>query len=192
MGHVVTPYNWKEYSFHRGCSYDVQSFLKSGLIAGGRESKGRQIIFFTLLNPFGDNPYEEELSDDLSKPRKIHNHTKWTTRQDAVHWIHLARAQDKGLQFLKTRSHAAIVYNSVPADCIYTVISPKGERTLFERLDASSRTEDSTQECLAIASSSNKSSSKTHLPPAPGNWCKKRNTGYHNRQKIQNDLASGN
>ena len=29
-------------------------------------------IFFAPLNPFGDNPDEEEPSDDLSKPRKVH------------------------------------------------------------------------------------------------------------------------
>ena len=109
---------------------------ESGLIAGGRESKeGRQTIFFTPLNPFGNNPDEEEPSDDFSKPRKVHYHSKWKSRQDAVCWINLARAQDKGVQFWQTRSHALIVYNSVPADCIYkSDFSKKGERTLYERL----------------------------------------------------------
>ena len=136
MGHVAIPDNWKEFLFHRGYSSDVTSILKSGLIAGGRERKeGRQTIFFTQLNPFGDNPDEEEPSDDLSKPRKAHYYSEWTNSQDAVCWISLARAQDKGLRFFwQTRSHAVIVYSSVPADCIYKVISPKGERTLFERL----------------------------------------------------------
>ena len=39
MCHVAFPYGWKEFLFHLGCSYDVTSILKSGLIAGGRESK---------------------------------------------------------------------------------------------------------------------------------------------------------
>ena len=113
----------------------MQSILKSGLIAGGRESKqGRQTIFFTPLNPFGPNPDEEKLSDDLSKPRKVQYESKLKTNQDAVYWINLPRAQDKGLRFWQTRSHAIIVCSSVPADCIYKVISQKGERTLFERL----------------------------------------------------------
>ena len=44
-------------------------FVFVGLIAGGRESKeGSQTIFFTPLNPSGDNPDEEEPSDDPSKP----------------------------------------------------------------------------------------------------------------------------
>ena len=135
MGHVAIPYKWKEFLFHRGCSYNVQSILGSGLIAGGRESKqGRQTVFFAPLNPFGSNPDEEKLSGDLSNPRKVHYEGKWKTNQDAVYWINLARAQDKGLQFWQTRSHAIIVCSSVPADCIYKVISQRGEKALFERL----------------------------------------------------------
>ena len=86
------------------------------------------------LNPFGDNPDEEEPGDDLPKPRKVHCCSKWKTTQDAVCWVNLTRAQDKGLRFCQTRSHAAIVYNCVPADCIYKVICQKRERIFFERL----------------------------------------------------------
>ena len=85
------------------------------------------------LNPFVDNPDEEEPSVDLSKPRKVHYHCKWQNTQNAVHWVSLARAQDKGLRFWQTRSHAVIVYTSVPADC-YKVISQKGDRILRYRL----------------------------------------------------------
>ena len=87
---------------------------------------------FTPLNPFGDNPDEEEPCDDLSKHRKVHYHSKWKTRQDAVYWINLARAQDKGLQFWQTRSHAIIENSSVPADCIYKVISQKGKELFLK------------------------------------------------------------
>ena len=93
MGHVATPYNWKEFLYHRGFSFDVTSILQSGLVAGARESReGRQTIFFTPLNPFGDNPDEEKPSDDLSIPRKVHYHSEWKNSQDAVSWINLARA----------------------------------------------------------------------------------------------------
>ena len=105
MGHVAFPHKWKEFLFHIGCSFYVTSILKSGLIAGGRESKEeRQTIFFTPLNPFGDNPEEEEPSDDLSKLRKVHHHSKWTHTQDAVYGVTSARAQDKGLRILHLQS----------------------------------------------------------------------------------------
>ena len=85
------------------------------------------------LKPVGDNP-DEELSDDLSKPRKVHYHSTWKNTQDAACWINFVRAQDKGIRFWQTRSQAEIVHNSVPTDCIDKVISQKGERTLFDRL----------------------------------------------------------
>ena len=73
MYDVCIPYKWKECLFHQRCSYDVQSILRSGLLVGGRESKERrQTIFFTSLNPFGDNPDTAEPCDDLFEPRKVH------------------------------------------------------------------------------------------------------------------------
>ena len=115
MGHVDIPYKWQEFLFHRGCSHDVTSILKSGLMAGGRECKqGTRTIFFTPLNPFADNPDEEEPCDDLSKPRKVHYHSKWKPRQDAVYWINLARAQDKW---------SSIRANQIPRRNFYTALS---------------------------------------------------------------------
>ena len=80
FGHVAIPYEWKELLLHRGCSFNCTSILQSGLVAGGRVSRdGRQTVFFTRLNPFGDNPDEEHPTDDLSIPRKVHYHSKWKT-----------------------------------------------------------------------------------------------------------------
>ena len=56
MGHVTIPYNWKDFVFHRGRSFNINSILETGLIAAGRNSKeGRQTIFFTPSQPFGGN-----------------------------------------------------------------------------------------------------------------------------------------
>ena len=82
---------------------------------------------------------------------KVHYHSEWKTRQDVVHWIILARAQDKGLQFWQTRSHAMIVCSSVPPDSIYKVISQKGERTLIERLSTPRPAPKMVLKCLEIA-----------------------------------------
>ena len=63
MGYTSIPCIRKEYIFHRGCSWSVQSILGRGLIPGGKESdNARQTVFFTPLNPFGENPDEEEPS----------------------------------------------------------------------------------------------------------------------------------
>ena len=146
MGHVAIPFKWKEFLFHGGFPYNVTSIFKSGLIAGGRERKeGRQTIFFTPLIHSG------EPSDDFSKPRKAHYHWQWTSRQDAVYWINLARAQEKDFNLGRQDPRALIVYNSVPADCIYKVISQKrGKNFKSKTLNTSACPENSSQECLAI------------------------------------------
>ena len=46
------PFQWKEFPFHRGCSFHVKSIPDAGLIAGGKERKqGRQTVFFTPFRP---------------------------------------------------------------------------------------------------------------------------------------------
>ena len=67
---------------------------------------------------------EEKIQGDLSKPRKVHNETKWKRAQDAVYWP----------RHKKRESHAFIAYKTVPPDCIERVISQKGETTLYQRL----------------------------------------------------------
>ena len=87
--------------FPRGCSYDVTSILKSGLITGETRKLRRK----TENNDFWDNPDEEEPSEDFEKSRKIHHHSKRKSGQDAVNSINLAQAPDTGLQFWQTPCH---------------------------------------------------------------------------------------
>ena len=85
MAHVLIPYDWKEFVFHRVRSFGIQSILENGLIAGGKQSKeGRQTTFFTPLNPFEENPEDEAPSVDITSPRKVHDHSNWKHDQDAV------------------------------------------------------------------------------------------------------------
>ena len=128
VGYTSIPYDWKEYIFHRGCSWDMSSILGSGLIPGGKENdKARQAVFFTPLNLFGEIPDEEQHHEKYKIPQKVHCHSCWKHNQDAVYWIKLSRAQDQGLQFSQTKSLAIITHNPVPGDCIYRVVSKKGD-----------------------------------------------------------------
>ena len=72
---------------------------------------GWQTVFFTALDPTGDETEEEY--DDLPNPRKGHCKNKWKVSQEAVYWVKLENAQEKGLQFWQTRSHAIILHDSV-------------------------------------------------------------------------------
>ena len=114
---------------------NVTSSLQGGLIAGKESKEGRQTVFFTPLDPWRDEA-EGEFNDDLSKPSEVHCRSKGKLHHGAVYWINLARAQEPGLQFGQTRSHAIIVHDSVPADCIGKVVCQKRDLTLHARLSA--------------------------------------------------------
>ena len=45
--------------------------------------------------------------------------------QDTVYWVDIQLAQRKGLKFYQTRSNAIILYDTLPAYCIYREISYK-------------------------------------------------------------------
>ena len=117
MNHVAITLRWKE-------------FLISILQAGGTPKKGDRQFFFTPL-AFGEE--SEEFNNDVSKPRKMHYKGKWKVFH-AVYRITLGRAQKKGLQFWQTRSHAIILFDSVPADCIEKVVHLQGDKILYQRV----------------------------------------------------------
>ena len=96
----------------------------------GIQKEGRQAVFFTAVNrmtePQKDEPY------DVTKPRKVPYKTKWNVYQDAVYWINLKNAQEKGLAFWQTRSNAVILHDSVPADGLGKVVSTRTEEILYQ------------------------------------------------------------
>ena len=107
--------------------------VQVGIFAGGKDTKeGRQTVFLTALDPQG-------LWTRGGVSRFIET-TKGTMQkasgnfQDAIYWINLRRAQDKGLTFWQTWSHAVIFYDSVPADCIEKVVITKNEEILYQRI----------------------------------------------------------
>ena len=81
----------------------LNSFLAIGIIPGGKENdKARQAVFFTHLNPFGNDLDEEKTHDDQPVPQKVHYQTYWKRNEEAVYWIKLSRAQDQGPQCQET------------------------------------------------------------------------------------------
>ena len=90
----------------------MHCIMQGRLIAGGKDTKeGQQIVFFSALDPLGDELDQEY--QDSPKPRKVQYKSKWKVTQDAIFWINLRKAQDEGLTFWQTRSHAVILYDSV-------------------------------------------------------------------------------
>ena len=121
--------------FHRSYFYDVKSILDKRPHCWRKTQKnGRQTIFFTLLNPFGEHSDEEAFGKSLTLHRKVHYRSFWKHHQDAVFGVKLSQAQDQGLQFWQTKSFAILVNDHVQTERICRVISENGEQILFERM----------------------------------------------------------
>ena len=54
----------------------LQSLLQNSSLED-EKAKKEDRPSYSPLNPFGYNPDEEEPDDDLSKPIKVHYHSKW-------------------------------------------------------------------------------------------------------------------
>ena len=114
----------EKYIFHRGFSWNFHSVLGNRLVLGGKEKdKARQAVFPTQLNPFRNDPEEEEPHDDYTVPRKVLYASRWKHDQDVVFWIRLSKAKDQGLEFWQTKSFAIMTYATLPGDCIDRVTS---------------------------------------------------------------------
>ena len=131
MVHILIPCDWKEFIFHKGCLDDSMSINKNGLVAGRKESK-EDTIFFTPLKHFGENPDEEEPSEDFSKPRKVHHHRNWKHNQDAENWKIVQST--RSWIFEQTKSNAIIVFDPAAEDCIERIANETRDRILFERI----------------------------------------------------------
>ena len=109
-------------------SWNFQSIWEWNNSGRKRETdKARQAVFFTPLNPFGNDRDEEKPHFDYTVPQKVHYETYWKRNQER-YWIKLSRAQDQGLRYWQTKSFAIITYATVPGDCIDRVTSQNGDR----------------------------------------------------------------
>ena len=87
-----------------------------------------------MNEPQEDEPY------DVTKPRGVLYRTKWKVYQNAVYWISLKSAQDRGLAFWQTNSNAVILAKTVPADCVEkTWYIPKLKKFCIQKIHLSPR-----------------------------------------------------
>ena len=115
------------------------SITRAGPIARGKDSKERrQTVFFAAVDPMNE-PQRDELYD-VKGPRQVPDGMKWKVHQNAVYWINLQSAQDRGLIFWQKHSNAIIFDNSVPADCLFKkVVNLKTGEILDQKIRLSPR-----------------------------------------------------
>ena len=76
----------------------------------------------------------------MSVPRRAqYLHSAWKKHQDAVFWVDIDLAIQKGLTFHQTRSNAIILQETLPAYCIPKVVRLKTGEVLYEKSYVSPR-----------------------------------------------------
>ena len=91
-------------------------------------------MFFTVVSPMDDDHGMEEILCDLTKSRIAPYKNVWEPLQNTVYWCNLKLAQQRGLQFYRTRSHAIVLYNTVPAVCIEKAVCMKTKEELYHKV----------------------------------------------------------
>ena len=113
--------------------FNLHSIINSGLILGGQNSNKRQTVFFLLVDLM-DKSHKDPKVIDLDVPRHAqYLHKAWKRHQDAVYWVDINLAIEKGLKFYQTRSNAIILQETLPAYCIPKVVRLKTGEVLYER-----------------------------------------------------------
>ena len=110
---------------------NLHSIINSGLIPGGQNSSKRQTVFFLLIDP-RDKGHSAKI--DFNEPRRAqYLHSAWKKHQDAVFWVDINLAIQKGLTFYQTRSNAIILQGTLLDYCIPKVVRLKTGEVLYEK-----------------------------------------------------------
>ena len=84
--------------YHVGCAFNLHSTINNGLIPGGQDSSRRQTVFLLPVAP--RDKYHEDPEHIDSVPRRArYVHIAWKKHQDAVFWVDIDLAIEKGLTF---------------------------------------------------------------------------------------------
>ena len=78
--------------------------------------------------------HQDPAKIDFTVQRRAHYlHSAWKNHQDAVFWVDINLAIQKGLKFYQTRSNAIILQEILPAYCIPKAVRLKTGEVLYEK-----------------------------------------------------------
>ena len=131
---VIVQSNFFQYIYHVGCAFNLHSIISSGLIPAGQSLSNRETVFFLPVDSM-DKSHKDPKVIDLSVPHHAqHLHNAWKTHQDAVYWVDINLAIEKGLTFYHTRSNAIILQETLPAYCIPKGVRMETGKVLYEKV----------------------------------------------------------
>ena len=121
--------------YHIGCAFNLHSIINYGLILVGQNSSKRQTVFFLPIDP-RDKGHQDPAKIDFNKPHRAqYLQSAWKKHQDAVFWVDIYLAIQKGLTFYQTRSNAIILQGTLPAYCIPKVVRLETGEAPYEKSD---------------------------------------------------------
>ena len=139
QNNVLIPSRFFQYIHHIGCAFNLHSIINFGLIPGGQNSSKRQTVFFLPVDP-RDKSHKDPDEIDLNVLRHAqYLHNAWKRHQDAVYWVDIDLAIEKGLTLYQTRSNAIILQEKLPAYCIPKVVRLKSGDVLYDKVCMSPR-----------------------------------------------------
>ena len=93
---VIVQSGFFRHIYHIGCAFNLHSIINNGLIPGGQDSSRRQTVFFLPIDP-RDKGHQYPAKIDFSVPRRAqYLHSAWKKHQDAVFWVDINLAIQKG------------------------------------------------------------------------------------------------
>ena len=90
-------------------------------------------MFFAAVNLMEDDQGIEETRCNLDEPRIVPKKNTLRPHQNTMYWCHLKLAQKRGLQFNQTRSHAIVLYDTLPAICIKKAVCMKTGEEFYHK-----------------------------------------------------------
>ena len=136
---MIIQRNFFQYIYHVGCAFNLHPIISSGLIPGGQSLSKRQTVFFLPVDPMDKNHKDPDVID-LSVPRHAQLPAQSMEKhQDAVYWVDINLAIEKGLKFYQSRSNAIILLETLPAYCIPKVIRMETGDVIYEKVYMSPR-----------------------------------------------------
>ena len=128
---VMIQSNFFQYIYHVGRAFNLHSIISLGLILGGQSLSKKQTVFFLPVDPMDKNHKNSDVID-LSVPRRAHYlHSAWKRHQDAVYWVDINLAIEKGLTFHQTRSSAIILQGNTSSSLHSKSCQNKNWRSLI-------------------------------------------------------------
>ena len=133
---VLLPEGFTEHIYDVGNASEMNSIIRSGLIPGGRSLKrGRQSVFFIVTNPMEDIMVWEKRHATWPSQGSRHTRILGNFFFKLLYFgCNLKFAQEKGLHFYQTRSHAVVFYSTLLAACSEKAACMKTQEEPYQKV----------------------------------------------------------